>query len=250
MTTSSGSPTSWSFVRPDVEVLDTGTPPVIDPDVQKRVDAIWRDELNHRRGLFDGTVLCQEGLDIGADGLIERIHGRFVPYSHYLAARRDEQVADSLAIRALGVNAALLCREGLLIGRRAQHTTDPGVVELVPAGTIGTQWLQGSLVDFRACVLAELTEEVGLTPEDLSDGPTPFGLVEDVGTRVSDLVVVMRSPLSLGEIRIRFGSLPTHEHDEISALALDRDGSELHELTVTSRRLVQEISRQATGGSP
>jgi hypothetical protein len=153
--------------------------------------------------------------------LIDRIDGAFVPYSRYLAARRDAELASELDLWALGVMGMLWCPEGVVIGRRSCDTTDAGQLENVPSGTIDGPGSEG-IVDIDRVVVTELREETGLTRQELDRTPEAFLLVGDQISRVADIVVTLRTSLSFAEIRAKHESLAVPEHDSLEVVAASK----------------------------
>jgi hypothetical protein len=214
--------------------------------LQARVNAVWMREQAARPGSFDGPTFAIRRVDADDAGRVTRIEGAFVPYSRYLASRRDADVAAHLAMRAMGVTGVLLCDDGVVVGRRAASTTDGGLLELAPAGTLDATSAADGLLDLRQHVLVELAEELGLSRDDLTGDPLPFALVEDLEASVADLGLLLRTHLSPAAITTAAGAGDEHTQIAVLTAAELRDAGR-HPGTVVTTSLLLLDALEAPG---
>lgn len=194
---------------PDVRLdLEPDGPP-LSPEDAAAVDRLWEAEMAARgAGLFDGPIFSLKAHTPA------RLSVRRLTYRRLIAARRDPALAGRLGLRPVGVTALLLSPEGLVLGRRNRRLhTEPGRWEAAPAGVLDR-------LDWRAVVLDELREELGLDADQI-DAPVAVALVEEVRTGVCDILCRMRTPLSAAEIRAAWRSGGTDEHEELAVVPLD-----------------------------
>ena len=153
---------SWP-VETDVQIQTMAGELPVDADVQQRIDALWRAELEAHPSRFDGRLLVL----VDRDG--ERLSGRFVPYRYFLAQQRDPELARRLSLVPIGVSGLLLCADVVAFARRAADVTQyPGYLELMPSGGINDGHLkEDGSVDYRRQLMEELVEEAGVDPRSV-----------------------------------------------------------------------------------
>jgi len=171
-----------------VEVL--GHAPALPADLETEVHALWQ-AAQERRGksLFNGRILSAS--EIGST----RIAGYIVEYRRLIAQRARPDLFPVLRVRPVAVSGLLHCADGVVFGRRAGSTTqDAGRWELVPAGGVDTNGVEGvSRIDIKRQILAELLEEVGLMPAEVAE-VMPFCLIEDHDSHVIDIGIGLKAP--------------------------------------------------------
>lgn len=153
------------------------------------IDAIWREVQEERGGtLFNGALPCF--VRVCREGKKTTIFGHFIEYKQFIAQRRRPDL--QLDIKPVGVSGitVLVCRDGeyVFFARRTAKTTEyPGFLELVPSGSIDQEFITADgLVDYRAKLLSEFTEETGLS-RDCVRSVSGFALVLDTDHHVYDI---------------------------------------------------------------
>ena len=174
--------------------------------VVDRVEKIWAAEQARAKGdLVNGTIYSL--VDFTADRLVVQP----CEYRVMLAQRRDESL--KLGIRPLAVTGILLCRDGLVLGRRSDKVaTEAGLWEPSPAGGV-------SQPDTLAQLFEELVEELGIRPAAILSVDI-CGLLEDCSTQVFDLIYMLSTSMSGAEIshsKLR----ASDEYDEIKIVPVD-----------------------------
>jgi len=217
-----------------------------------RVDAIWDEETQRRaRAPFNGRVFSLDRLE-GTT-----LHGNFVDYKWLLAQLRDAALFDELRVRSLAVSGLLETPGGLVFGLRGESLAqDSRQWELVPSGAVEAELIEADPAS--ACarqILAELEEEVGLAPDQVS-APRPFALVEDPESHVVDLGMHLETRLSDAELGRHFGARRNVEYEklEIVPVAALEDFVTTHagDLVTVSRVLVDQAKSFLTraGAAP
>jgi hypothetical protein len=179
--------------------------------IESEVERLWRVEQQRRRNpLFNGNIFS--AVEISP----QQIHGRIAEYRHLIAQNERPELFDVLQVRPVAVSGLLECAGGIVFGARAVTTTqDTGLWELVPSGGLETSKITlGDDVDFRAQILAELHEELGIDA-DLVSSVCPFCLVENLDTHVLDIGIAMKSPLSADGVLQMHRAAATNEYDEL-----------------------------------
>lgn len=167
----------------DVEVrcveVDSDAP----RDDDEAVDVLWAQALVRGRHLFDGLVLCLSEVQTHAGGAV--VVGRFERYRRVFAHLSRPELCPGL--RPVGVSSVTQVAGGVLVGRRAPDVTEyPGRLELAPTGSIDPTNASEGRVDWRAALVRELREEVGVT---IAPGAVRgFGLVHDADHDVYDII--------------------------------------------------------------
>ena len=195
-------------LRPDCR-LEVGSPWRTPGPLRPQVDALWKAEKARRgRRLTNGRVYAL------ADATPERLLLRPARYRPYLARRLDPSLGQAgLKLVVVGVTGVLLCRDGVVLGRRATGVAlDSGLWEPAPSGSLPRP-------DPRGQILAELREELGLG-EDAVEESRVCGLVEDFRAGVADLVFLLRSPRSGAEVEGAYRANRTWEYDELAVVPL------------------------------
>jgi 8-oxo-dGTP pyrophosphatase MutT (NUDIX family) len=187
-------------VSQDVEVRVTRAMPPISSSLDARIDAIWaqasaRVDAGGAGSLFNGQVFS---IDTIAPG---HIHGHLTEYRRLVAQMEDHSLFSDLGIRSLAACGVLRCSGGILIGRRHEAAIyQPGMWQLCPAGSVDAGVRRaGGTMDYRAQLMIELREELGLSPEDFG-AITPVCLVEHPGSHVCDLGLAAHTTLDTESI--------------------------------------------------
>jgi hypothetical protein len=197
------------LLSPNVRVVINEAKPTPSPETMARVDSIWDKEIaRHEKTLFNGRLFSIASEEPSV------ISGWLAEYKWFVAQRRDPTLFSDLRVQALAVTGLLLCRDGIVFGRRASDLEqDTGLWELVPSGGVtGSTRSADRTVDFCADLLAELSEEIGLGSGALSTAPQPFAMVSDADAHVSDLGILLRSDLSAAAIIDSFSALKGREY--------------------------------------
>jgi hypothetical protein len=120
----------------------------------------------------------------------------------------------------VGVSGLFQCAGGVVFGRRAAALMqDPGQWELVPSGGLDTARLRvGGQVDYRAQILTELHEELGIAAASVSE-IRPYCLVEDTDSHVMDIGIALASPLSAAAVLRLHRGAAMPEYDELRIIA-------------------------------
>jgi 8-oxo-dGTP pyrophosphatase MutT (NUDIX family) len=182
-------------IRPDLEVRVTREMPPIPPMLEARIDAIWaraaaRVEAGGAGRLFNGRVFSIDTITPG------RVTGHLTEYRRLVAQVEDHALFPSLGIRSFAACGVLRCSGGVVIGRRpAAAIYQPGMWQLCPAGSVDAEARRpNGTMDYRAQLLTELREELGLDPDVIGE-ITPLCLVEHSGSHVCDLGMTLGTTL-------------------------------------------------------
>lgn len=196
----------------DVSVIIVGEAETLSANVEAEIQDIWDAEAaKPGRTLFNGKVFSITSHSA------HRIGGHFIEYRRLIAQNIRPDLFRALGVRALGVSGILRCADGLVFGRRNQGMTQaPGMWELVPSGSVDTQFVtDGGRIDLAAQIGLELSEEVGI-PEAAVRDIKPVCLVEDDASHVCDIGLTISCDLSGGEIMAAHEALPGDEYTEIT----------------------------------
>ena len=197
-----------------VTLIGKGSPPQA---LESEVEMLWRAEQERRgESLFNGNILS--AVEITQAGIL----GRVAEYRHLVAQRARPQLFDYLQVRPVAVSGLLQCADGIVFGRRARTVTQhPGLWELVPSGGLDTSKVSESgVIDYRAQLLTELLEELGINANSVSS-IRPFSLVEDSGSHVIDIGIALASQLSAAQVLRAHREAKTKEYAELRVLSVD-----------------------------
>jgi 8-oxo-dGTP pyrophosphatase MutT (NUDIX family) len=195
---------------PDLVVAFTGEASTLDPEIESEVEALWKAE-SARRPLHDGRVFSIRARNEA------RIDGCLVPYRRVVALHRRPGLAAHLGVMQLGVSGVLLCRDGVVLGRRSRALThDPGRWETVPSGAVDPTCLRADgRVDLGTQLLRELEEETGCSAHRI-DAVEPWRLAEDPDQFVTDAVFLLRTSATWEEIHRAFSRSGCREYEELA----------------------------------
>jgi hypothetical protein len=180
--------------------------------VEAEIERLWTAEQS-RRGepLFNGKILSATEVDPNW------IVGSIVEYRHLIAQRANPELFHELNVRPVAVSGLLECVAGVLFGRRAKSVTEAaGLWELCPSGGLDvSEAVVGGDVDYRAQILIELQEEIGVSA-DAASKVDPFCIVEDPVTHVIDIGVALSLSMSSNEITTFHRNFATKEYEELT----------------------------------
>jgi hypothetical protein len=207
-------------VRRDIEVRITREMPPLPAALEARIDALWatasaRVAAGGAGHLFNGQVFSVD--TIGPD----HITGHLTEYRRLVAQVEDHRLFAELGIRSLAACGVLTCSAGVVIGRRPPAAIyQPGMWQLCPAGSVdGGAVRPDGTMDYRAQLLTELREELGISPEVIG-AITPLCVVEHPGSHVSDLGMAVRTTLSPDAILAAHRTGGNSEYDPLHIVAI------------------------------
>lgn len=215
--------------------------------LEQEVERIWK-TAQARRGtqLFNGPLFSVD--QIAAD----TVTGHFVEYRLFLAQMRRPELFSELRVQPLAVTGLLGNADGLFFGYRSPGVAQqPDCWELIPAGGIDRSTLteSGHILPVQQ-LLAELQEEVGLEPADIS-WRRLISFCEDPDHHIFDLVWELQSTLNTASICRLHAALARTEHTKITCVFwkdLNRflvdDSSSL---LVSNRDLLTHLARRKDG---
>ncbi|AVO43789.1 NUDIX hydrolase [Phreatobacter cathodiphilus] len=158
------------------------------------IDSAWRTATTANPALFDGEVLVITHREI--DGEVFEARYRPVRYSQFLHYMRHGE-PDGASRNGFAV-AGLTGSDGALVmGIMGGHTANAGRIYF-PGGTPDPDDVVDGRVDLEGSVMRELTEETGLTAEEVRVEPG-FWLHED--EKRSAFIKVLHSPLPAVDLR-------------------------------------------------
>jgi len=204
---------------PGATVVLGATPPTLPSAILSRIEEIWRSEKERRKEtLFNGRLFSVETAEP------KRIVGWLAEYKWFLAQRRDPNLGRILRIYPLAVTGLLVCADGVVFGRRADHVEqDAGLWELVPSGGIdGSASRPDGSIDLIQHLLTELVEETGITASMIASPPQPVALIGDDKANVWDVGFVVRTDASKATIISSFASLENREYTALEVIPVSR----------------------------
>lgn len=192
------------------------TAPPIGPDIEARVDEIWRREKELRPSdLYNGRLFSVDHCDA------KTIVGWISEYRYFLAQQREPSLHAALKIKPLAVTGILSCPDGVLFGRRSDRSEmDAGCWELVPSGGVeDTAVGSTGQVSLERSILIELEEEIGIGASELSAHSKAVALVEDPQSHVTDVGIMLSIASSAALIQRCFAELENREYSELKIVA-------------------------------
>jgi hypothetical protein len=188
------------------------------------VERTWQEALGKYPKLFNGRVLTVEEIEP------RRITVRWTEYRRVGAQLREPALFDALRIRPLAVCGPLVCADGVVFGRReAGAVYLPGYWQVPPAGNVDARAVDGEVVDFRASLLEELHEELGI-PADAVDRPRPVCAVEHPGTHVVDIACLFETTLDAAGVHEAHARAQDRELDLLRIVPPEALGAALGEM--------------------
>ena len=218
-------------IATDVVVRVTRPMPDLSPALDRAVERLWRAAC--QRVSSGGAGQLFNGRVFSADRITRSdITGHMTEFRRIVAQMDDPSLAPALDLRPLAVcgvlrcagsgalrragSGALRCAGGVVIGRRPSAAVyQPGMWQLPPAGSVDANALRpDNRIDLAGQILAELHEELGLSPIDVS-APVPLCIVEHPGSRVADLGLAMTTHLDADTIRATHQASGNTEYDPL-----------------------------------
>lgn len=190
-------------------VQSAGNAPAPRPEIQSQINEIWQQQKSQRPDLFDGALLSVTEIVAGG------IAGQWVPYSRWLAQRHAPALA--LGIRPLAVSGLTVCRDGLVVGRRALKLgAEQRLWELAPSGSVdGTCMRPDGTVDLAEQISRELTEELGVERGAIREIVADC-MLENTMSGLIDVVLRITLDLSAHAVRQAHRQHASGEYDEIA----------------------------------
>lgn len=178
-------------------------PPALDANVERHWQAACA-----RRPLFNGHVFSADRI---APGVIE---GHWTEYRRVVAQMADPALFRVLGVRNLAVCGVVCGPDGVAVGRReARSAYQAGLWQLPPAGSVDTGAADGGGASWRTALLAELREELGITPEHVR-ALRPLCLVQHP-TGVLDLGIRIDTDMDRDAILRCHAAAPHAEYDRM-----------------------------------
>ena len=234
-------------IAADVVVRVTRPMPDLSPALDQAVERLWRAAC--QRVSSGGAGQLFNGRVFSADRITRsEITGHMTEFRRIVAQMDDPSLAPTLELRPLAVCGVLRCAGsgvlrcagsdvltcagsgllrsagggvlhsagGVVIGRRPSAAVyQPGMWQLPPAGSVDANALRpDNRIDLAGQILAELHEELGLSPIDVS-APVPLCIVEHPGSRVADLGLAMTTHLDADTIRATHQASGNTEYDPL-----------------------------------
>ena len=151
----------------------------------------WRKRVAQQPRMFDGRVLLQHACEIVEEQGVSVMRAQWFEASYAaFTAWIDFGFPDPRVRNGFSM-AALRAQDGFVLAEMGAHTANAGRIYF-PAGTPDPGDVAQGQVDLEASVLRELTEETGLTADELTIDPD--WLVVDAGP-YNACMKLMRSPL-------------------------------------------------------
>jgi hypothetical protein len=206
-------------VAEDVEVRIVRPMPALAPELDAAVEALWRSAA--RRVAAGGAGHLFNGQVFSADTITPHlITGHMTEFRRVVAQMNDHGLGPALRVRPLAVCGVMSCKDGVIVGRRPTAAVyQPGLWQLPPAGSVDWNAVRpdGS-IDLARQLLAELQEELGLRPDQVST-PRPLCIVEHPGSRVSDLGLALSTELDFPAIQAAHQAFGNREYDPLRVVS-------------------------------
>jgi hypothetical protein len=204
-----------------LRVRVTQTMPDLPPALDAEVERLWRAACE--RVAAGGAGALFNGRVFSADTIApDLIAGHLTEFRRIVAQMEQPALFEALGIRPLAVCGVLRCADGVVFGRRhAGAVYQAGMWQLPPAGSVDVHAVgEDGVVALGRQLLAELREELGLSPDDV-DAPVPLCVVEHPGSHVSDLGMALRSGLGASAIRNAHAARGNGEYPTLRIVAVD-----------------------------
>ncbi len=192
--------------------------PPLDPALDRVVERHWQAALG-RWPLFNGRVFCADRIET------DRIEGHWTEYRRETAQIADPTLFPDLGIRSLAVCGVISGPDGVVIGRREPRSFyQAGLWQCPPAGSVDHGAACEGGADWRAALLTELHEEVGMTADHVM-ALRPLCLMQHP-SGVLDLGIEILTGLKAAAIRAAHARAAHAEYDRLliapAATILDR----------------------------
>lgn len=205
-------------LHPDVRLLVHKSEPVLTPDVEQRVQAIWDDSCTLRPGLFNGRIFCMERITPDC------IEGYWTEYRRALAQIADPTIFGETPLHQLAVCGLLRCADGVVLARRHPASLYlGGFWQSPPAGTVEMRE-EGQMLSLANQLLAETEEELGLMACDVSIGPPRLAVIH-ARTAIVDIGISLTTPLSFAALREKWKAGGNREYDQLTVISDDQLGN-------------------------
>lgn len=194
-----------------VDVIAGDDPSPLPVPLAARVAELWTAAQRDCGGImFDGRILT-----LGAC-TPSRLAGHFVPYSWFIAQKRDPSLVPLLGLSPLAVSGLLTVGDELIFGLRGSDVVaDRGMWELAPSGSVDIQALRADgTVDVVGLLLREAVEELNVDPAWVRD-IRPVALLQNQRTRVNELCFAARLDGTAERLRQAFAGRGNREYDEL-----------------------------------
>lgn len=180
-------------------------------EVEDEVANLWSIAVTESGGrLFDEAILRVVAIEE------TRVVVAPIPYRLFYVARLRPDLIDPARLTPLAVTGMSSCEQGVVFGRRSPHVTQaPGLIELLPSGSVPASRTIGAKVDFSGQLLEELEEEAGVS-SDAVEAVRLLGVVDAMGAEgVVDLAVSLRLRLSQKELLAAHAARGSDEYVEL-----------------------------------
>lgn len=182
---------------------------------REEIERHWADAVARNPALWNGRILIARNPSITECILhAEMLETDFASF----LAWRDWDFPDTSAYNIFG-SALVLSRQGaVILGRMAEHTASPGVVDM-PGGSLDLSDLrENGVVDLFGSAARELEEETGLLMEEGQEGDS-FGVFDGQLISVNRVVrYELNTEALVARIKERLAGRPDCEFDEIIAV--------------------------------
>ena len=173
-------PYDWAFARDEAQAIADH----------------WRKRVAQRPRMFDGRVLLQHAWEIVEEQGVAVMRAQWFETSYSAMTAWIDFGFPDRRVRNGFAMAALRATDGFVLAEMGAHTASAGRIYF-PAGTPDLDDVAQGRVDLEASVLRELTEETGLSPDELFIDPG--WLVVDAGP-YNACMKLMRSTLSAADL--------------------------------------------------
>jgi hypothetical protein len=207
-------------LAPGLRVRVTRAMPDLPPALDAEVERLWR--LACERVAAGGAGALFNGRVFSADAITpDLITGHLTEFRRIVAQMDRTELFPELGVRPLAVCGVVRCADGVVFGRRhAGAVYQADMWQLPPAGSVDANAVAADgTVALDRQVLAELQEELGLSP-DAVDTPRPLCVVEHPGSHVSDLGLALRSALDGAAIRTAHANHGNGEYPTVRIVPL------------------------------
>ena len=211
-------PPGWQVhdIVPGVRLHIGRAMPDLSAALDIEIDRLWAAAQVRMGGkLFNGRVFSADAITA------DRLAGHWTEFRRIVAQMDCPDLFAELGLRPLAVNGIVHGPDGVVFGRRpAGAVYQPGQWQLPPAGSVdsGAARPDGT-VDILAAVLAELREELGLTP-DVVCATQPLAIVEHAASHVLDLGIALRTALTAAQIRAAHAAAGNAEYAGLEVVAI------------------------------
>ncbi|WP_231866164.1 NUDIX hydrolase [Acetobacter cerevisiae] len=204
-------PGQWPILRLSPSCTITAIPhvPRHTAETEAEITRIWADACQKTPALFNGCVFS-------ADRMTRtEISGHWTDYRSVLAQMKNPALFTHLRLQPLAVIGLLETPEGYVLGRRNPSSLYQGNFwQSPPAGSIERR-RDSTAVHLDEQLLAEAEEELGLTAENLAIGATQL-IARHPGTRILDIGIPMRTPLSFSAVEAHWKNGANQEYDQLA----------------------------------